>query len=70
MVAIRLVEVKDLNQVGKTVEKQIDMIILLQSVVTEFSSLFLTYSVLQSALSITKGDKLNYKMLQALQNEM
>ena len=70
MVAIRLVEVKDLNQVGKKVEKQIDMIILLQSVVTEFSSLFLTYSVLQSALSITKGDKLNYKMLQALQNEM
>ena len=70
MVAIRLVEVKDLNQVGKKVEKQIDMIILLQSVVTEFSSLFLTYSVLQNALSITKGDKLNYKMLQALQNEM
>ena len=70
MVAIRLVEVKDLNQVGKKVEKQIDMIILLQSVVTEFSSLFLKYSVLQSALSITKGDKLNYKMLQALQNEM
>ena len=70
MVAIRLVEVKDLNQVGKTVEKQIDMIILLQSVVTEFSSLFLTYSALQSALRITKGDKLNYKVLQALQNEM
>ena len=70
MVAIRLVEVKDLNQVGKKVEKQIDMIILLQSVVTEFSSLFLTYSVLKSALNITKGDKLNYKMLQALQNEM
>ena len=70
MVAIRLVEVKDLNQVGKKVEKQIDMIILLQSVVTEFSSLFLTYSVLKSALNITKGDKRNYKMLQALQNEM
>ena len=70
MVAIRLVEVKDLNQVGKTVEKQIDMIILLQSVVTEFSSLFLTYSVLKSALNIAKGDKRNYKMLQALQNEM
>ena len=70
MVAIRLVEVKDLNQIGKKVEKQIDMIILLQSVVTEFSSLFLTYSALQSALSITKGDKLNYKVLQALQNEM
>lgn len=70
MVAIRLVEVKDLNQVGKKVEKQIDMIILLQSVVTEFSSLFLTYFALQSALSITKGDKLNYKVLQALQNEM
>ena len=70
MVAIRLVEVKDLNQVGKKVEKQIDMIILLQSVVTEFSSLFLTHSALQSALSIIKGDKLNYKVLQALQNEM
>ena len=70
MMAIHLVEVKDLNQVGRKVERQIDMIILLQRVVTEFTCLFLTYSALQSASSITKADKLNYKVFQALQSEM